>query len=69
MPFNITKTLINIRLRRELLNYSIGYVAEELYISQFAYYKLESDDSKLTFQRLAEISEILLIAPSALVEW
>lgn len=48
-----------IKQRREFLNFSQEYIAETLGISQPAYLKIEKGITKLDFERLIKISEIL----------
>jgi transcriptional regulator with XRE-family HTH domain len=57
-----TKTKVvagNIRKIRELRNYTQDYLAAKLGISQNAYSKIELGYSKLTLERLFQISTIL----------
>ncbi|TSJ36347.1 helix-turn-helix transcriptional regulator [Mucilaginibacter corticis] len=68
MPLNIKKTLLNIRQRRENLQYSQEYVASKLKLTQHAYSKIECGVTEITLRRLGEISDILLTRPSALIE-
>ncbi len=53
---------------RKQKGYSLEYMAEELQISHSAYYKLENNQSRLTVDRLIEISKILNIALSTLFD-
>ncbi len=48
-----------IRKFRELRNFTQGYVAEQLGISQSNYARIESDDINLSEERLLKIAEIL----------
>lgn len=57
-----------IKLRREQLNFSQEYIAEHLGISQPAYVKIEKGVTKLDFERLLKISEILEIDINELLE-
>ncbi|TSJ39552.1 helix-turn-helix transcriptional regulator [Mucilaginibacter corticis] len=68
MPLNLKKTLMNIRLRRENLHYSQEYVASKLKLTQHAYSKIECGVTKITLERLVQISDVLLTLPSALIE-
>ncbi len=49
----------NIRKYRELKGYSQEYMANELHISQPSYAKLENDSTKITVERLFNISKLL----------
>ena len=68
MPCNIKKTLMNIRLRRETLNYTQSFMAKKLKLTPNAYSKIESGVTQMTLQRLGEIADILLTLPTALLE-
>lgn len=57
-----------IKSRREQLNFSQEYIAEHLGISQPAYVKIEKGVTKLDFERLIKISEILEIDVNELLE-
>ncbi|WP_445724329.1 helix-turn-helix domain-containing protein [Flavobacterium sp.] len=57
-----------IKSRREQLNFSQEYIAEHLGISQPAYVKIEKGITKLDFERLIKISEILQIDINELLE-
>jgi transcriptional regulator with XRE-family HTH domain len=48
-----------IKETRKLKGYSQEYVAERLSISQSAYAKVESGETRLDFERLVKLSEIL----------
>jgi transcriptional regulator with XRE-family HTH domain len=50
---------INIRKRREDLNYTQEYLAAKLNISQNAYSKIELGYTKITVERLFQIADIL----------
>ncbi len=54
---------INIKKIRELKNYSRDYVADCLNISLRAYTDLENGKTKLSIDRLNEISKILNVDP------
>lgn len=43
---------------RELKNYTQGYMAEELGITQAAYSKIESGQTKLTMNKVADIASV-----------
>ena len=49
----------NIRKIREKKGFSQDYVAEQLGINQSTYGKLEKDASKMSFERLSKIAEVL----------
>ncbi|MBD1393936.1 helix-turn-helix domain-containing protein [Mucilaginibacter glaciei] len=49
----------NIRNKREELNYTQEYLAAKLSISQNAYSKIELGYTKITVERLFQISEVL----------
>ncbi|MCO5258511.1 MAG: helix-turn-helix domain-containing protein [Crocinitomicaceae bacterium] len=53
-----------IRQLRELKGYSQEYIANQMGISQRAYSKLETSETKLDWEKLTKISEILEIAPT-----
>ncbi|WP_439480635.1 helix-turn-helix domain-containing protein [Chryseobacterium aquaticum] len=48
---------------RELKNYSQKYVSERLDISQSAYSKLETGETKISDEKLSQIAEILEVKP------
>jgi len=48
-----------IRKTRELRNFTQEYMAEKLNISQSAYSRMEQEESDISFSRLAQISKIL----------
>lgn len=50
---------MNIRKRREDLNYTQEYLAAKLNISQNAYSKIELGYTKITVERLFQIADIL----------
>ena len=54
-------TALKIRKRRNELDYSQEYMAQQLEISQPAYAKLESGDTKINIKRLERIAEILTV--------
>lgn len=56
-----------IKRYRDLRQYSQEYMASKLNISQSSYAKLESQNTKLTVERLQEISKILEIDISLLL--
>ncbi len=55
----IETLLIRIQEIRKQRGYSLENMADELGISHSAYYKLENNQSRLTVERLIEISKIL----------
>ncbi|NJM78711.1 MAG: helix-turn-helix transcriptional regulator [Flavobacterium sp.] len=57
-----------IKARREQLNFSQEYVAERIGISQPAYVKIEKGITRLDFERLIKISEILEIDINELLD-
>ena len=54
---------------RELKNFTQGYMAERLDISQAAYSKLENGDRKLSAEKLSEIAKILEVSPDDITEF
>lgn len=56
---NMYKIGVNIRKVRELRGYSQEYVANKLNISQASYARMESEDTKITVDRLFQIAKIL----------
>lgn len=62
------KTLKNIKEIRKKLGYSHDYIAYELNISQAAYSKLERNLTKLTVERLFELSNILEVPAAELLK-
>lgn len=62
------KTLKKIKEVRKKLGYSHDYMAYELDISQAAYSKVERNLTKLTVERLFELSKILEVPVSKLLE-
>ena len=56
-----------IRKLRELRNYTQEYMALNLNITQTAYCKIEKEESRLTIDRLKEISEVLDVEPLQLL--
>jgi transcriptional regulator with XRE-family HTH domain len=61
----------NSRLKkiRELKNFSQDYVAERLKITTRAYSKIETGETKLTIQRLNQISIILGISAMDILQF
>lgn len=55
----MNKIGVNIRKIREQKGYSQEYLANQLNISQASYARLESEDTKITVDRLFKIAEIL----------
>jgi len=62
------KTALKIRKRRNELDYSQEYMASQLAISQPAYAKIESGDTRINIKRLERIAEILTIDMIELLE-
>lgn len=56
---NMNAIGFNIRKIREKKGYSQDYMAQELEISQASYARLESEETKLSIDRLLKIAEIL----------
>lgn len=52
-----------VKMIRELKNYSQKYVSERLDISQSAYSKLETGETKISDEKLSQIAEILEVKP------
>lgn len=65
MTNSIVKKIKN---KREYLNYSQEFMAEELGISQPAYANIESGKTKLNIERIVDISKILNIDLSDLLD-
>src|SRR5690606_26158058 len=63
-----TQTRNKIRTIRELKGYSQDFMAEKLDISQKTYSRLESGHVKLDIERLRQISEVLEVDPSSLLD-
>lgn len=59
---NVDKILLQIRAKRQSLNYSQEYVASVLQISQGSYNKIENGTTELTVKMLLEIAQILDLA-------
>ncbi|GAA4331499.1 hypothetical protein GCM10023149_37340 [Mucilaginibacter gynuensis] len=57
----------NIRIQRQIRNYSQAGMAYELGISQAAYSKMERDETEITIRRVFEVAEILEISPFLLM--
>lgn len=55
----MNKVSANIRRIREQKGYSQEYMAQELEISQASYARIENEETKLSIDRLFEISNIL----------
>ena len=58
----------NIRKYRELKGYSQEYMAHELHINQASYAKIENSSTKLSVERLFEISKLLETDVSELLD-
>jgi transcriptional regulator with XRE-family HTH domain len=59
LDIRIKAVAVNIRNKREKLNYTQEYLAAKLGISQNAYSKIELGYTKITLERLFQIAEIL----------
>jgi transcriptional regulator with XRE-family HTH domain len=59
LNIRIKAVAVNIRNKREKLNYTQEYLAVKLGISQNAYSKIELGYTKITVERLFQIAEIL----------
>jgi transcriptional regulator with XRE-family HTH domain len=59
LNFKIKAIAANIRNKREYRNYTQEYLAAKLEISQNAYSKIELGYTKITVERLFQISEVL----------
>ena len=59
---NVDKILLQIRAKRQSLNYSQEYVASVLHISQSSYNKIENGTTELTVTTLLQIAQILELA-------
>ncbi len=62
-----TQAKNKIRVLREMKGYSQDFMAEKLNISQKQYSRIESGNAKLDVDRLKQISEVLEIDPSILL--
>ncbi len=58
----------NIRKYRDLKGFSQEYMAEQMNLTQSAYAKIENTETKLTIDRLNEISKILEVDITNLLE-
>ena len=58
----------NIRKYRDLKGFSQEYMAEQMNLTQSAYAKIENTETKLTIDRLNEISKILEVDIANLLE-
>ncbi|MFA6085748.1 helix-turn-helix domain-containing protein [Mucilaginibacter sp.] len=67
LNLRIKAVAANIRNKREKLNYTQEYLAVKLGISQNAYSKIELGYTKITIERLFQISEILETDPIELI--
>jgi transcriptional regulator with XRE-family HTH domain len=59
LNIRVKAVAVNIRNKREKLNYTQEYLAVKLGISQNAYSKIELGYTKITVERLFQIAEIL----------
>jgi transcriptional regulator with XRE-family HTH domain len=59
LNFKVKAVAANIRNKREELNYTQEYLAAKLNISQNAYSKIELGYTKITLERLFQISDVL----------
>jgi len=60
---------VKIRKIRELKGYTQGYMAQKLDISQRAYSKMERQETKINWERINDIAEVLDIDPVDLVSF
>ncbi|THF52840.1 helix-turn-helix transcriptional regulator [Flavobacterium supellecticarium] len=67
-PFMATQTRNKIRAIREVKGYSQDFMAEKMNISQKTYSRIESGNVKLDIDRLKQISDLLEVEPSALLD-
>ena len=58
-----------IRRIREIKNYSQDYIAQKLEISPKAYSKIESEETRLSVDRLYQLAEILEVKPEDLLNF
>ncbi|MEI8192962.1 MAG: helix-turn-helix transcriptional regulator [Flavobacteriia bacterium] len=65
----IDNTEQKLKQLRELKNYTQEFVAAQMGLTTRAYSKIESGDTKLTINRLNEISKILEIDPISILEF
>lgn len=63
LNLRIKQVAANIRKIREHRNYTQEYLAAKLHISQNAYSKIELGYTKITVERLFQVSEILETDP------
>lgn len=56
-----------LRVYREFRNYSQEYIAEKLGITQNAYSRIETNQTRLTAERLRQVAEILSIPLTCLL--
>jgi transcriptional regulator with XRE-family HTH domain len=59
LNIRVKAVAVNIRNKREKLNYTQEYLAAKLGISQNAYSKIELGYTKITVERLFQIADIL----------
>ena len=64
----MNKIMNKIRKIREKKGYSQEYMQEKLNMSQAAYSNLEANKTKLTVEKLLEISEILEVPVESLIQ-
>ncbi|HTI57588.1 helix-turn-helix transcriptional regulator [Mucilaginibacter sp.] len=67
LNLKIKQVAASIRKIREHRNYTQEYLAAKLHISQNAYSKIELGYTKITVERLFQISEILETDPVAII--
>lgn len=58
---------LKIRQIRELKGYSQEYIANKLKISQRSYSKIETNQTKIDWERITKIAEILEVSPMDMV--
>jgi transcriptional regulator with XRE-family HTH domain len=64
---NLAMTGQKLRVYREFRNYSQEYIAEKLGITQNAYSRIETNQTRITAERLRQIADILSIPFSCLL--
>ncbi|MBE9586093.1 helix-turn-helix transcriptional regulator [Mucilaginibacter sp. JRF] len=68
LSLKIKSVAANIRKQREAKNYTQEYLAAKLKISQNAYSKIELGYTKITLERLFQISDILETNITSLIQ-
>jgi transcriptional regulator with XRE-family HTH domain len=59
----------NLRIVRKMLDIDGAYIATKLDITPTAYYKYESGETKLTFERLEQIAAVLGVSAEYIVNF